>query len=167
MSFESTLSSPDGTVSDNLRDKMPKRAGAEAKAKQAWELIHQQESYSKREQIPKTLARAPGTSLPGHSLTHSSLLHWFATTCHVPLFDLFQPFTFLKWQLPPVDTHQDTLCRLFTPCPPFSATVVLYYQFVRNKALSGVLLHLVNGSHPHLGAIGDIFDRGCNQDSHI
>ena len=31
-----------GTILDNLRDKMPKRAGAEveAKAKQAWELIY-------------------------------------------------------------------------------------------------------------------------------
>ena len=55
---------------------MPKLAGAEdkAKAKIAWELIYKRRSTLKGKQSPKTLARTPGTHLPGHSLTHFSLL---------------------------------------------------------------------------------------------
>ena len=38
---ESTLLSPDGTISDNLRDEMPKRAEAEveAKARMVWDTV--------------------------------------------------------------------------------------------------------------------------------
>ena len=72
------------------------------------------------------------------------------TMCHMPPFNSFQPSTFLKWQLPPVDTNQDPLCWLFTLCPPFSATVTPWYQFNRNDTPSGVLVHLGNNSHTHL-----------------
>ena len=56
---------------------MPELTGAEdkAKAKIAWELIYKWRSTLKGKQSPETLARTPGTHLPGHSLTHFSLLH--------------------------------------------------------------------------------------------
>ena len=53
---------------------MPKLTGAETKAK-AWELIYKDGTTLKGNHPPKTVARTPGTHLPGHSLTHSSLLH--------------------------------------------------------------------------------------------
>ena len=56
---------------------MPRIARAEtmARAKIGCELIYKRRNYSKRETSPKTMARTPGTPLPGHSLTQSSLLH--------------------------------------------------------------------------------------------
>ena len=65
-----------GNVSRVLKGKMPQitRAEAKAKAKRGWELIYKRRNYSKRETFPKTVARTPGTPLPGHSLTHFSLL---------------------------------------------------------------------------------------------
>ena len=58
---------------------MPKLAGAEemAKAKKAWELIYKDGTTLNGNHPPKTMVRTPGTPLPGHSLTHSSLLQ-----CH-------------------------------------------------------------------------------------
>ena len=74
---ESALSSPDGNVSGVLRGEMPRFARAEDKdkAKKGWELIYKRRSTLKGKQSPKTVARTPGTPLPGHSLTHFSLLH--------------------------------------------------------------------------------------------
>ena len=74
---ESALSSPDGNVSGVLRGEMPRIARAEDKSesKQGWELIYKKRNYSKWKTSPKTVARTPGTPLPGHSLTHFSLLH--------------------------------------------------------------------------------------------
>ena len=56
---------------------MPRIARAEdkSKSKQGWELIYKRRSTLKGKQSPKTLARTPGTPLPGYSLTHFSLLH--------------------------------------------------------------------------------------------
>ena len=56
---------------------MPELAEAEekAKAEQAWELIYKDGTTLKGNHTPKTMARTPGTPLPGYSLTHSSLLH--------------------------------------------------------------------------------------------
>ena len=64
-----------GNVSRVLRGEMPELTGAEemAKAELAWELIYKLGNYSKWEWSPETLPRTPGTHLPGHSLTQSSL----------------------------------------------------------------------------------------------
>ena len=67
----------DGNISGVLRGEMPRIARAEDKSesKQGWVLIYKKRNYSKWETSPKTVARTPGTPLPGHSLTQSSLLH--------------------------------------------------------------------------------------------
>ena len=81
--IECTLLSPDGNVSRVLRGGMPELAGAEemAKAKKAWELIYKDGTTLKGNHPPETMARSPGTHLPGLSLTHSSLLQWHQYCC--------------------------------------------------------------------------------------
>ena len=93
-----------GNVSRVLKGEMPRIARAEDKSesKQGWGLIYKKRNYSKWETSPKTMARTPGTPLPGYSLTHFSLLqrtvcegnqectvacHDFASRLHVPHLD--------------------------------------------------------------------------------
>ena len=65
-----------GNISGVLRGEMPRivRAEDESESKQGCELIYKKRNYSKWETSPKTMARTTGTPLPGHSLTHFSLL---------------------------------------------------------------------------------------------
>ena len=52
-----------------------------AKAKKAWELIYKDGTTLKGNHPPETMARTPGTHLPGLFLTHSSLLQWHQYCC--------------------------------------------------------------------------------------
>ena len=65
-----------GNILRVLSGRMLELTGAEekAKAKKAWELIYKDGTTLKGNHPPKTMARTPGTPLPGHSLTHFSLL---------------------------------------------------------------------------------------------
>ena len=91
----------------------------------------------------------------------------FTTTHHLPPFDLWGCSTTLKMQNSSADRSQDPHCQSFTPHSPSSAAVVPFDQFNRNEAPSGVFPHLANNSHAYLRALGDIFNGGCNQGSHI
>ena len=91
----------------------------------------------------------------------------FATTRRHPPFNLSRPPTTLRRWEPPTDTPQDSHHWSFTLCLPFSAAVAPCYRFVRNSAPSGVLPHLVSGSHTHFGTLGDVFNRRCDWDGCI
>ena len=65
-----------GNTWGDLRDETPEIVRAEAKAwaKKVCELIYKRRATLKEKQSPQTWARTPGTPLPPHSLTQSSLL---------------------------------------------------------------------------------------------